>query len=158
MKRTLVRWWSIFSATSLVALFLMIAGGASFVLNNDPTYISWIIIAVFVTGSIHAGMTAKSLDKSPLMRKMTLEDSKNTSDFFIDTCGSLGLLGTIVGLMISMMGSLGEIDASNVDSIKSALTSISSGVGSALLTTTMGVVSMLSLRMQWASNKIDLSK
>lgn len=58
------------------------------------------------------------------------------------------MLGTIVGLMIAMIGSFNGIDAGNPASIKSALAGIASGTGAALTTTLVGITSSIMLQCQ----------
>jgi len=146
MNSPIVRWWSVFSVTLLTSLFLMINGGAKFILDSDVTYISWLIIASFVAGSIKVGLVAKTGPPDGFQGR---KDSHMVK-FFLNTCASLGLLGTIIGIMIAMKGNLSELDPSNANAIKATLSTVYSGVGAALVTTMLGVLAGLSLRMQWA--------
>ena len=142
MQSKLVRWWIAFSIGLVAILSALAVGGVRFIVENDATKISWIVLSVFLFGSIQLGLNLK--------KKASSKSYTPDTNFFINTCGSLGMLGTIIGLIITMMGAFKGIDASDVESIKAAITSIGSGIGAALVTTLVGLVSALLLEAQLA--------
>ncbi|MCK5600455.1 MotA/TolQ/ExbB proton channel family protein [Candidatus Pacearchaeota archaeon] len=134
MDHPFVRWWVVFCTMVCVITLAMMSGGAGYIWENDSTFISWFVLGVFTVGSLHLGYMAR--EKS---------SDFEATEYFSQLCGGLGMLGTIVGLMISMIGAFKGIDAADPESIKTALTSVATGVGAALTTTLVGLSCALML-------------
>lgn len=137
-----VRWWVAFSVISATIVTALLAGIGNFILSADVTYISWVILVIFFGASIYVGRKAYRHDKW-----------NSTLEFVIpkycaDTCTTLGLLGTIIGLIISILGAFSGLETIDQESIQRALTSISSGIGTALVTTMIGLITALLLGFQ----------
>jgi hypothetical protein len=134
----------------------MIAGMGNFIWESDHTYISWGIFVVYLIGSFILGSIARKqhiLIKNPDIEfhdeyaKIFREKKYfGTVDYCIDTLTSLGLLGTVTGLIIMVVGAFAGLDVSNQDSVKEALVAMSSGVGTALITTLVGLSMAILLR------------
>jgi MotA/TolQ/ExbB proton channel family len=69
--------------------------------------------------------------------------------FIADLMIKLGLLGTIVGF-IFMLASISDISTTDVSSMQKALKQMSSGMGTALYTTLVGLVGSMLLAAQYA--------
>ena len=142
LNNPLIRWWVVFCSICFIVLIMAVNGGFSYIANNDSTYISWLVLLIFSVGSIHLGYKSKRSNENT---------NYSATKYFSQTCGSLGMLGTIVGLMISMSGAFSGVDASNTESIKTALTTIAQGTGAALTTTMVGMLCALFLEAQLAT-------
>jgi len=134
-----IRWWVVFSIMAIAILTALFAGFGSFILHGDRTYLSWLILTIFFGASLHLGYKAYVRGT---------EADFNVTTYFIETCTSLGLLGTIIGLIMMIVGAFHSLDISNQASIKTALVAMSSGIGTALITTLVGLISALFLRFQ----------
>lgn len=137
MNSPIVRWWIIFASICIILTTVLKAGFAAFILSADITFISWIILGVLAIGSVYIGRLAKSG-----------EINSSLNRYFMDTCTSLGLLGTVIGLIIMVVGAFTNIDVNSQESIRASLLAMSSGIGSALVTTLVGLVSAMLLKLQ----------
>lgn len=137
MDNRFVRWWVVFCTLVCLSVIALISGGGSYIYQNDATFISWIVMVIFLVGSVNLGYHARECS-----------DNFESTEFFVQACSGLGMLGTIVGLMIAMGGTFETIDTSDPESIKAALTTMASGTGAALTTTMVGLISALMLESQ----------
>jgi len=62
---------------------------------------------------------------------------------------TLGMIGTIIGFMIMLSGSLGNIEINDVQSVKRLLSGLTQGLFTALNTTLLGLITSLHLRTQF---------
>lgn len=137
MNNPFVRWWITFSIMIIAMTTTLIGGIGSFIVASDQTWLSWGILAVFLGASGHLGYLIKGKSKN-----------FDVTEYFAEMCTSLGLLGTIIGLILMIVGAFADLDITNQESIKQALVSMSSGIGTALVTTLVGLVCALALRFQ----------
>lgn len=142
MDHPFVRWWVVFCTMVCMITLTMASGGASYICENDLTYISWFVLGVFTIGSLHLGYMTREKSSEPKTTEF------EATEFFSQVCGGLGMLGTIVGLMISMLGAFKNIETTDPESIKTALTTVASGIGAALTTTLVGLSCALMLEGQ----------
>lgn len=134
-----VRWWLTFSLMAIAMVTALVAGLGEFIWRSDQTYLSWFILLIFFAASAHLGYktTRRGADANIGVTKKSME-----------LCTSLGLLGTMVGLILAITGTFAGLDVSNHASLKDALVSISTGVSTALITTLVGVVAAIGLQVQ----------
>lgn len=138
-----VRWWVIFSVTTIAIGSALIGGGAEFILAKDATMLSWLIIALFFGGSIHWGykVAHNGADADP-----------GPTEYFMRTSSGLGLLGTVLGLIL-MSKAIAAADPTDAEQAREAATQMISGLGIALTTTFVGLISSQLLRLQVAAIK-----
>jgi len=141
MSSPLVRWWVAFSVMMVALASALIAGLGKFIAASDQTHLSWVILGIFVATSIHLNYK---------VFKRGRDADFGVTDKATELCTTLGLLGTIIGLIMAITGAFTEVDVSNHESLKEALVSISSGVGTALVTTLVGLVCAIMLIVQLA--------
>lgn len=139
LENPFVRWWVSFSVIAVAMITTLLAGMGSFIAAGDKTFLSWLVLAIFFGGSLHLGHK---------VRVKGHNSDQSTTVYFIETCTTLGLLGTIIGLIMMIVGAFTNIDVANQASIKAALVAISSGIGTALITTLVGLVCAILLRLQ----------
>ncbi len=135
-----IKWW---------LEFCLIVGGAytaysyglrTMVFDNDVTKLSYIIVGLF-------GATTLILGMDVWVKKV--RDSLLYVGWFIsEVLLGLGMLGTVIGFIYMLSGSMGGLDASNTETIKEALTIMASGMATALYTTAMGLITSLLLKVQ----------
>jgi len=68
--------------------------------------------------------------------------------FFVDSMIKLGLLGTIVGFIL-MLGSVSDTSSLDVNAMQKVMQEMSSGMGTALYTTLVGLIGSLLLALQY---------
>jgi len=138
-KQTLfVRWWVMALAMATIIASILAMGGFSFLLENDVTYLSFVIMSVFF---IFTGYYGYRLYRGQGLGQGVMEYGENLST-------SIGLLGTVIGLIMMVKGAFAGIDVNDQESIKSALVAMSSGIGSALVTTLVGLISAVLIGIQ----------
>lgn len=140
MTNTFVKWWVTFSIMFIVVGSVLFGGLGQFILESDKTYLSWLIISILLAGSLFAGYSSYG--------KYLYPEDLDLVHYFIDTSTSLGLLGTIIGLIMMIVGTFSNLDVSSQESVKTALLSMSSGIGTALVTTLVGLVCAMLLKLQ----------
>lgn len=138
-KQTLfVRWWVMALAMATIIASILMMGGFGFLLDNDVTYLSFVIMAVFFT---FTGYYGYRLYRGQGLGQGVMEYGENL-------CTSIGLLGTVIGLIMMVKGAFAGIDVNDQESIKTALVAMSSGIGSALVTTLVGLISAVLIGIQ----------
>ena len=133
-----VRWWILACAMMTVVSGVFLAGGARFLSENDSTGLSWVIVAILASGSAYYGVR--------LYRGENL--GQGVMDYLSELCTSLGLLGTVIGLIVMISGAFGNLNIEDPESLKSSLVAMSSGIGTALTTTLVGLTSSILLGLQ----------
>jgi len=141
MDKPLVRWWVVFSIVMVSVTSALTAGLASFITSNDKTHLSWLIVAIFIGASIHLGY---------IVFHKGVEGKFGATVYLAEVCTSLGLLGTIIGLILMISNAFMGLDVSDQASLSGALMAMSSGLGVALTTTLTGLSCSLLLSVQLA--------
>ena len=145
-KQTLfVRWWVMALAMATVIASILTMGGFGFLLENDVTYLSFVIMTVFF---VFTGYYGYRLYRGQGLGQGVMEYGENL-------CTSIGLLGTVIGLIMMVKGAFAGIDVNDQESIKTALVAMSSGIGSALVTTLVGLISAVLIGIQRKVVEVD---
>jgi hypothetical protein len=58
------------------------------------------------------------------------------------------MIGTVTGFMLMLGSSFAEIDPGNIDSMRLVIIDMAAGMGTALLTTLVGLIASLFLKIQ----------
>lgn len=114
--------------------------------KSDVTNISLVIYAVFAFAIVVLGFTSWRVSNK---RDKALTDKYVDMGWFLsETMMTLGLIGTVAG-MIYLFGQIfNEIDPSNPDDLKEALGHMATGLSTAMYTTIVGMVCALLTRIQ----------
>lgn len=93
---------------------------------------------------------AAGIDQTVLLQALAerLKTRQRLGWFVAGALFKLGLLGTVIGF-IMMLAPIGRIDAYDAETMKSALTAMSSGMAVALFTTLAGLVAGMLLGLQY---------
>ena len=140
---TFTKWFLLMAVTVTGLFFAEQKGAISLIIENDKSYLALAIIGLFVSVSGYVGWLAYHADVAKDERKKQLIDKSNIGGFCAEHFFSLGLLGTIIGLVIATGGSLdGDKPVSEiVDGLKK-------GLNTAFFTTICGIVFSLLLQIQ----------
>lgn len=94
--------------------------------------------------------TQPELDQTILLQSLAehLRSRQQFGWFVSNAVFKLGLLGTVIGFIL-MLSPIGRIDVYDVESMRAALTTMSSGMAIALFTTLAGLIGGLLLMMQY---------
>ncbi|MHA2065157.1 MAG: MotA/TolQ/ExbB proton channel family protein [Candidatus Thorarchaeota archaeon] len=124
----------------LVALYVALVplGGYEFILANDFTYLSFLNLFILVATSLWIGFRITKGKKS----------GTELQWFLADSVLSLGMVGTLFGFLIVLYSTFNGIDVTDTDSMKQAIESLANGMGTALLTSLVGLISSIIMKLQ----------
>ena len=113
-------------------------GGVAFLLANDFTYISFAILAILTI------FTIRSLYQTYFANFETSE-----SQWFVaDAVLSMGMVGTLAGFLVVLYSTFVGLDVGDTESMKRAIEILATGMGTALLTSLVGLVASLIMKFQ----------
>ena len=138
MTKTFLQWWLFFVLQLIILGASYIYKVHIYILNNDQTYISFILIGIWLLTSMRIGYK--------LLKNITTSNERYW--FVAETCLVLGLIGTVSGFIIMLGSTFTNLDVGDITSMTNALTTMSIGMSAALYTTLMGLLSSLSIKVQ----------
>jgi len=133
------KWYFVFNAG-----LLGLAGGQYwFNLGNvlyeaDSTMLTFIILGIALITSAMLGLRSKKLGGQ----------DNNMFWFLSDAVLSLGMVGTLFGFLLVLGSAFTEIDTSSTESMTQAIGVLASGMSTALVTSLVGLLSSLWLKLQ----------
>jgi putative copper export protein len=143
MRSTFVKWFILVGITT-TALFLGEQKGAlSLIITNDASYISILIMSLFVGMSIFLGVLAYHSDTANTEERAKLLKRTEVAHFAADHMFTLGLLGTMIGLCMATSGSLVTDTV-----VKDIVAGLKTGLNTSFYTTIAGLVFSLLLQLQ----------
>lgn len=139
------KWWTlvVLVATALVSAEIYL-GVIDFVVSNDPTYISFGIFALFVISTLVTGGWCLQLQRGNKV------DSNQLSPvwFVSDALMSIGMIGTLLGFLMVLTSAFTDVDTSDVEAMQEVIGQLATGMGTALLTSLVGLISSTLLKVQ----------
>ena len=154
--RTFLRWWLLVSLMMVGLVLALFNGWISMIYDNDASKISVFIALIFAFITVRCGQASwyASMFSSPgpkpgkevVLRKAAATEESGW--FMSGVCMTLGMIGTIVGLIIVFTSGFEDINPGSTESIRKTLTALGSGISTALYTTLMGVVASVGIRLQ----------
>ena len=140
--------WFLLNAVFVTAVFFAETKGAiSLMVKNDVSYLTVVIMSLYVIFTIAVGRLCYLSDKILKARekaaRLHLSKRAEVGWFAAEHFFSLGLLGTVFGLCVATATSLNE--GTEVSDIVSGL---KTGLNTAFYTTICGIVFSLPLQMQ----------
>lgn len=141
----LLKWWLIVCSVAL----LSVAGVYFFDLhitlfNADVTKLSFVIISIFIATSVWIGDATRGL----LYKELFATKDLSVGWFIAESMMALGMIGTVVGFLLMLGTAFGNIDVNDTESLQIALTSMATGMSTALYTTLTGLVCSLLIKVQ----------
>ena len=133
-------WWKLWTLFVAILAGLGAAwhfGYVDYVLANDVTRLSVVILGLFLASSAWVGVLA--VKRKPPTKILWLA---------ADTLQGLGMMGTVVGVAMVLIPTLQGISSTDVEVIVEALMVITGGVGTALITTIVGLGSAMLLKLE----------
>jgi len=135
-RNSFLRWWLLFALIVAGSILAVITGLFDKVNDADFTKISFLIYSLFIVFSIKCGFN-------------TARQKEDQTGWFIsDVFITLGMIGTVVGFIYMLSTCFGSIDTSQPQTMRLALSKMSTGMGTALYTTASGLVCSLLLKLQ----------
>jgi len=137
MVKTL-RWWLTICVLGVLVYFSYANGWLLPLYEKDATMITYLITVIF-------GATTLSLGYKSFLKKQF----DNEVEWFVsDAVLTLGMIGTIIGFMIMLVGTFDTVEFTAVENIRAVLSSMSKGLYTALSTTLLGLISSVILKIQ----------
>jgi hypothetical protein len=137
MVKTL-RWWLTICVLGVLVYFSYANGWLLPLYEKDATMITYLITVIF-------GATTLSLGYKSFLKKQF----ENEVEWFVsDAVLTLGMIGTIIGFMIMLIGTFDTVEFTAVENIRAVLSSMSKGLYTALSTTLLGLISSVILKIQ----------
>ena len=132
-----LKWWFVFVVQAIGLTVFAYMDGIQYVLENDKTYLSIVIALIWLIVSLSVGYyTWKKLEKPEFLW------------FAGESCMTVGMIGTIIGFILMLGSSLTNLDPSDTENMRVAISSMAVGMSTALLTTLTGLTATLMLRVQ----------
>jgi hypothetical protein len=134
-------WWLLVCVVGTGSYITHTMGWLVPLYTNDLTYITFLI-------TVLAALTTLSLGYKFKVPTRAATVDVDIEWFVSDVVLTLGMLGTIIGFMIMLQGTFSSIEFNDAHSIRTALSSMSKGLFTALNTTLIGLVSSIILKVQ----------
>lgn len=137
-------WW-LLTVIQMIGLGVAINFGAiEYLLSADITRLSFVIFVIWILTTLNIGWNSfkKNYDH-------------DLAWFNAEICMSIGMVGTIIGFILMLSGSLGDIDPSDVETMKRVIADMAAGMSTALVTTLTGLVANILLKIQVVSQEYD---
>jgi len=136
------RFWKFWTVEVLLLAALAIAlvyyDVYTFLLDNDFTYISIVNLTILTLSSFWVGFDiANGRTKG-----------RDTQWFLADSVLSLGMVGTLFGFLIVLYSTFHGIDVGDTESMKKAIETLASGMGTALITSLVGLIASIVMKLQ----------
>jgi hypothetical protein len=139
---SLLRWWVIVCFQILILSLGLFFGVWTHIWEVDVTRISFVIIAIWSVTTLFVARYHLNSLQSERDKFMPV------GWFLAETCLALGMIGTVAGFLIMLLSAFGSMDIGNTESMQEALSSMALGMGTALYTTLVGLVSSLFIKVQ----------
>jgi hypothetical protein len=142
------KWW-----TSIVILALSLSyvqyeiDILNFIYENDPTRITMIIAIIFILTTCKIGFLSwkDQFGEPDIFQKNKQED---LLWFSTDVVMSIGMVGTLIGFLIVLTTTFTNIDTTSAAAMKEVISTLASGMGIALMTSLMGLIASIILKLQ----------
>jgi len=115
----------------------------TFLFENDLTKLSLVIVSLFV---ICTSVIGYKIWKSAIQRKKIC--NYQTEWFVSEVLISLGMIGTVIGFIFMLYSVFGNLNIQDTAAIQQSLGSMAKGMGTALLTTLVGLISSVLIKSQ----------
>ena len=138
-----LKWWLIIVLSVIGSCVSIYFDFDKFLYENDLTKLSLVILLFFSISSIIVGY---KIYKQFVEKVDTY--TYETEWFVSEILVSLGMIGTVIGFIYMLYTVFGNLDIGDTSIIKASLSTMANGMGTALLTTLIGLTSSVLLKCQ----------
>lgn len=143
----------IFWAIVVGTLFLSMTGLIGFAWDADHSKLGFVALAVFAILTPFVGYLTYSINYKGLTdQKRYLQ----ACWFGADTLMGIGMSGTLVGIMMMFSEAMGKLDVANKELVQAIIVHLSHGFTTAVITTLIGVVASMLLKLQLVNLEVAL--
>lgn len=138
------RWYILFTLVIIFNIALVQLGVFSMIWAADITKLSFLILGLFLVGSLKCGYDLYSFEKTGYIGQNKVDFGWFLGEILL----GIGMVGTVIGFIV-IMKDFSNIDFSNLDTVKELIKNLGSGVSTALYTTLSGLVGNILLKVQY---------
>ena len=142
MKIEFFRWWLFICLLSIGAYFGIHFNVFSTIFNTDKTYLSSIILILFISSTILTGY------RTWLFNYRNTDTDTKLGWFCGELMFSLGMIGTLIGFVLVFGDALAHIDLGNQANKVKIIADMGIGISTAIYTTLAGLVGTVLLWIQ----------
>lgn len=139
----LLKWWLFFCISLVLGYIAYYFGWGDELYAKDTTKLSFAILALYIVASLQVGWTTYKSTKNYDVKSAT-----EVGWFMSESMLALGMIGTVAGFILMLGESFANIDTSNPETLKTALTAMALGMSTALYTTLVGLICSQILKVQ----------
>jgi hypothetical protein len=160
MNLTMIRWWAIFCSISFITLLVGLRGLLSKLWVVDQSHIATFTLFLFFFVSLFIGWLTNKLttlgkkDEEYIHLRAFIQPCWFSSELFM----GLGMVGTLIGFILMLTGGISSVDMSDVNASKQAIAGMAAGMGTAVLTTLIGVSASMLVKLQMSNLGIALER
>lgn len=148
MSRTFLRYWLIMSVSVLGAFFAYTEGIFIMLSEADATKISFVILAIYALYSVVIGYVS--------YRRKDVETYLSVGWFISETMLALGMIGTVLGFILMLGGSMAELDINDATKTTEVLGKMAAGMSTALYTTAVGLICSTLLKVKLVNLEVGV--
>jgi hypothetical protein len=147
-----LQWWIIFSLLGVSSYVLYTNGVFDKIKDVDYTYLSFIVLGMFILLSLKTGrlyyLACKKGDDITYGELVELSQKNEVGWFYSEKAFQLGMVGTVLGFIFMLAITFSGLNTGNGTMLQSALSQMSSGMSVALYTTATGLICGIILQIQ----------
>jgi len=138
-----LKWWLLFILTILGVVISIYFNFDTFLYENDFTKLSYAIITILFGCSLMIGYKVFN----SYVRDNNLYHYE-TEWFLSEAVISIGMIGTVIGFIYMLYSVFNNLNIEDTLAIQQSLTHMAKGMGTALLTTLVGLISSVLIKSQ----------
>jgi len=146
MQKIFLRWWILCCLMLVGAGGLVWTGFIGYLWDTDLSKLSFLILGMLGICTVYIGNLTNKVSKGLLHHAPSSE--LKPLWFFSEVMIGLGLAGTLIGFFWVLTNSFEGLDVTKTQDIKMAMQEIGKGVGTAVLTSLVGIVSSILTKFQ----------
>jgi hypothetical protein len=151
----LIRWWMIFCAILTGIVFLDITGLVNFAWDADHSKLGFVALMIFALVTPFIGYLTNSIvRKGRVIHKKYLQACWYAADALM----GIGMCGTLVGFMMMFTSAMANVQPGNADVMKTVIISLAHGFTTGVITTLIGVVTSLLLKLQLVNLEVSMPR
>ena len=150
-NETFLKWWLFFILMIVGTAYAFFLQIPQTIWNKDSSYLSAVTFAIFVIQSIACGNYIFDMGSRKSMDKETFDVFARHEElgwFMSELCLNLGMLGTIVGFIMMLVG-FETLDLQNIKTVQGLLSELGKSMATALYTTLVGLMCGQLLKIQY---------
>jgi MotA/TolQ/ExbB proton channel family protein len=157
-RKLFLSWFLIVNLMALATVIGIKLGAVGWIHTQDPTYISFGTIALCWAATVYCGPLAWNADRTISRGRDALDNLPKlygrikNAKFAKDMCPFLGLLGTVIGLIMMLV----NFQKAGAEITQESLRAILVNLGTALVTTAVGMICGALLWIQSHMTEVSL--